>query len=393
MFGVDNTFMCTGSLITPSYFISAAHCNNLVKQDGDREANRRECVRMTEAGRQYSNYPYFKHLKIKCKFLKSGDFEIRTEPKGKAWMGVNDVNRNSAENARHSSEIKRHIRHAHSYKGGGRYGTYGGHDITLLELESPFAEYQMVCLPSSRFDDTRLGKTDTKLAGYGKYLRSEGKTCETNRYGMMKYHYCDKDYGSGNDACIKDKPPPSSRECKAFFSNPDTPDEIPQGVEEINLVGGYKPSTLCFPSRNPENAAFGWCRTRGNYYSRDDPENSYRRGWGFCSKDCYLDTTTENSGILRRKDDIAILPEYECDEFLQRSLGGRVRYRPRILCIAMKNKWREEVWERSNYGFQKVGYNNEARRYEHRRISWGGSRPPNILAGYLLGQKIEDFHG
>ena len=31
----------------------------------------------------------------------------------------------------------------------------------------------------------------------------------------------------------------------------------------------------------------------------------------------------------------------------------------------------------------------------HRRISWGGrggGRPPSILAYYLLGQKMEDFH-
>ena len=54
MYGLDNVFTCTGSLITPNYFISAAHCNNIIKQKGDREENRRDCVRMIEAGQQYS---------------------------------------------------------------------------------------------------------------------------------------------------------------------------------------------------------------------------------------------------------------------------------------------------------------------------------------------------
>ena len=61
-------------------------------------------------------------------------------------------------------------------------------------------------LPSPSFDDIRTGHDDTILAGYGRYqryhcpalttsfllIRSAGKTCETNRFGPMKFHYCDK---------------------------------------------------------------------------------------------------------------------------------------------------------------------------------------------------------
>ena len=62
---------------------------------------------------------------------------------------------------------------------------------------------EKLCLASPGFEDTRQGKDDSILAGYGRYHRSGGegaavcprsggKTCETNKGGPMKFHYCDK---------------------------------------------------------------------------------------------------------------------------------------------------------------------------------------------------------
>ena len=75
------------------------------------------------------------------------------------------------------SHIKRALRHAHSYRGGASYGTYGGYDISLLELETPLSGVKLACVPKLEFDDIIPGK----LAGYGKYHRDKGQTCQTNK--------------------------------------------------------------------------------------------------------------------------------------------------------------------------------------------------------------------
>ena len=75
------------------------------------------------------------------------------------------------------SNIKRALRHAHSYRGGASYGTFGGYDISLLELETPLSGVTLACVPKLEFDDIITGK----LAGYGKYQRDKGQTCQTNK--------------------------------------------------------------------------------------------------------------------------------------------------------------------------------------------------------------------
>ena len=140
-YGTDNSFSCSGSLLTPSYFLSAAHCNGMINQFDGVERNRKECVETTDRGEFYTKTMMGDSLKIKCKWLPFGNLEVRTEPKGKAWIGVDDIKRNQEKNEDHMHEIKRHIRHPKSYRGGGTYGTFGGYDITLLELETPVRGY------------------------------------------------------------------------------------------------------------------------------------------------------------------------------------------------------------------------------------------------------------
>ena len=77
--------------------------------------------------------------------------------------------------------IKRIIRHAHSYRSNG-YGSYGGYDISLLELQNRITGFKTICLPRRSFDDIM---TPSSLAGYGRYLRG-GNTCQTNEFGRFK---------------------------------------------------------------------------------------------------------------------------------------------------------------------------------------------------------------
>jgi hypothetical protein len=50
-------------------------------------------------------------------------------------------------------------------QGGGNYGTYGGHDITLVNIDKPVPpEFgRPACLPTKKFEDLR----QSSLAGTG----------------------------------------------------------------------------------------------------------------------------------------------------------------------------------------------------------------------------------
>ena len=75
---------------------------------------------------------------------------------------------------------------------GAGYRDFGGYDITIGHLEHPFRRFKLACLPGPLFDDIRSGKDDSTIAGYGRYIRKD-EICQTNRFGQMKFHYCDGD--------------------------------------------------------------------------------------------------------------------------------------------------------------------------------------------------------
>ena len=142
------------------------------------------------------------------------------------------------------------------------------------------------------------------------------------------------------------------KECEHFFTDPDMPYKVPGEVEEIVIQGqSENDTTYCYPKTNPENPEYGWCKTKGNFYDPERTNESYA-GWGFCGKDCFLNTSTMNAGILREKSHIEILPEKLCDAFLARSLEESVEVRPMILCMARQEKWKEAVWQKTGDGYQ-----------------------------------------
>ena len=59
------------------------------------------------------------------------------------------------------------------------------------------------------------------------------------------------------------------------------------------------------------------------------------KDWGFCTRECNLIGNGEAEyGVLRIEENVDVLEENECDQFLNLSLNNmKVPYRPKILCI------------------------------------------------------------
>jgi hypothetical protein len=235
------------------------------------------------------------------------------------------------------------IRHPKSYKGGGDYKKYGGYDISLVELKSTVPpEYgSPACLPTPSFQDEGV---KANIAGYGLYFRKEGSNlvCQTDNFGRNKYHMC-AEHGSGPKVC-NTSPAPRSPECQDFFNSHNN--TYPEEYEEIQLVNKKGKSSFCFSLSSPNKLSKGWCLTSETYYGLKLKEE---KGWGFCSKDCYLGeyNKIEDSNILRHVKDVDVLPHDLCNLFLNNSAQGKhLRVRPRIICVGKLLHWKTQVWKK-----------------------------------------------
>jgi len=264
-------------------------------------------------------------------------------PESKAWIGVNDLSKKSEENKTFSTVVKKMIRHPKSYKGGATYGKYGGYDISLVEFKSSVPkEYGApACLPTPSFKDEGV---KVNLAGYGLYYRKQEDKliCQTDNYGKNKYHMC-AEAGDGPNVCKTSKPP-TTPICDSFFNF--TNHTYPEEYEEIQLVDEAGSSSFCFTPSSPKAGSKGWCPVSVSHYGFKRVEE---KGWGFCSKDCYLGpyNKSEDSNILRLVKDVDVLPHDLCQMFLNVSTkGNRVKVRPEVICVGKLLPWKTQVWKK-----------------------------------------------
>ena len=117
-------------------------------------------------------------------------------------------------------------------------------------------------------------------------------------------------------------PPPLSADCQQFFNV--TRLKYPEEYEELQVVDKGGKSFFCFNAASPKPSSRGWCETAISFYEFKAVE---KKGWGFCSRDCYLGeyNRQESSNILREVRGVDVLPHALCDLYLNVSAKGRVR--------------------------------------------------------------------
>jgi len=351
------TVTCTGSMILPHWFVSAAHCIINVVKTEELEL----CVNSTKQKNAYQTEST-KRV-VKCVLLPSNDIKIETvKPQGMAYLGMNDVNKQGGIKEGQKSKIAYFIRHAHSYQGGGTYGTYGGYDITVVRLETQADPvYKPACLPGPFFQDSGIGKDYEKgqitQAGFGKYTRPK---CLTDEYGPSKFHYCDKKF------CHQNSSPPMSPFCGEFFARNDTPVGVPHGHGELLIYLQNSSLVYCFNNESPKNGSRGWCNVE--FTARAMGQLQELNTWGFCSSDCYLqeDPVSEpGSGVLRVRSDANIISDEICSKFLKHSTYEDLEHEPEVLCVGYKKTPKWDLWMETDSGFKHVQNDNFKNKVSH----------------------------
>ena len=114
--------------------------------------------------------------------------------------------------------------------------------------------------------------------------------------------------------CEQTRKPPQNSRCSKFFAGNRDWSEGGK-YDEAMIIARGRPY-YCNLDVNPENKDFGWCQTQGDYYNMND-EDPLTKGWGFCSKDCFLSKNSANGNVLRHIPSTKVSCMYS---FLQKNL-------------------------------------------------------------------------
>ena len=296
---------------------------------------------------------------MRCTYAADDNIKIELiNPTGVAYLGVNNVNSYEDVKLGQSIEIDYIIRHKHSYRGGGSYGTYGGFDITLLHLT--ISAFQTpACLPGIRFKDSGIGpgyniNLNASLAGYGAYYRASDY-CLTDALGPSRYHYC-----RSNTNCLTKSAPPQNSKCEEFFSRQQTVYKMPDNVYKIAIKINNTEEN-CYRASSGIVGSYGWCDVDTDANTLGVLKNA--KSWGFCSEDCFLRNNLTDLepdfDVLRRIDQVDILDDHTCVEFLNTALrNAAVSFRPEILCIGKLGSSITEKYTKKDTTFSHIGSGN-----------------------------------
>ena len=272
-------------------------------------------------------YREIANIRVACTKIEGGNIKIKVmNSKGYAYLGLTDIANRKAVAKGDKIPIDHAIWHVYGFSGNGKYGSWGGYDIALVKLATEVpARYTPACLPGIHFQDTSIGSgyNENKrvfTAGFGQYYRKDKNgqlKCQTDEYGPAKHHYCQ---ASGIKGCITDKPPPQSEVCKHFYAQQNTPSTVPFNDMEILLVT-KNGTNHCYRNQSMTNKLYGWCKVNQLATKLGKETKLNAESWGFCGKECYLDSNERDSMVQRYVEGVDVLEQNICDEFLNSSLS------------------------------------------------------------------------
>ena len=115
-------------------------------------------------------------FKAKCKTMSNGDivvtFPEQVEETPQIFINVDDMMNIDASSSKRS--VQKIILPNGSYRGG-KYGEYGGYDISLIKVSQSMPPSLAACLPGPRYTPSY-----PMIGGYGRYRRVP---CETTDMG------------------------------------------------------------------------------------------------------------------------------------------------------------------------------------------------------------------
>jgi len=374
------TSKCTVTLVSPWFALTATHCFYFENElDGGNCAGK---------GVEVKDVKSKKHnTRVSCERLKEGDVKMwPISPPASVIFGASDINNKTDLNKSKIIEIDYFLRPYDSYdnrKNEG-YGERGGQDILLIKLKEPLTDLAPACLPGPNYSDIRK----STVVGFGNYYR---RNCQTGPRGPMKYHNCQmgseeelkkckntnirdfflnrrvtKDcevkFKMNGDrfvhGCQKEIKTPShfSNLCLRFLniSKFNFDDDDDDGIDEVHLFqhSATDPTESWFLGTcyRTDPGLHGWCHTQGNHYSRFPSMNKTEQepiyNWGFCTKEC-LDTGEELNGVMRSVEDVDVMDEGYCDEFLDSisvNKSGKFQYRPQVVCVGRNQSFKYKAF-------------------------------------------------